>query len=205
MFEFIKKLRSTEKGRTLFKFLLYMAFFVFVLILAITSGATKGETPKNTSSKESESIEHSEERAISYFEKQKKLYSSKYEFSYTYKGEKNINFYGEVDAGNVDGFKETDAELIHYTIENGVVYQKKMDEKVVIENLYEGMDASLFDLKGLFDKLNANNATIESGDDKKTYSYKLDDYSYKVTTNREAITKIDISSEVDYYEFNFEY
>lgn len=205
MFEFIKKLRSTEKGRTLFKFSLYMLFFAFVLILAIVSGATKVPIQKNTNSKESESMKVVEDKSLTYFEKQTKLYSSKYEFSYTYRGEKVVNFYGEVDAGNVDGFKETDDELIHYTIENGVVYQKKMDEKVAIENLYDGMDETLFDLKGLFNKLNANNATIESEDEKKTYTYKLDNYTYKVTTNREVISKIEVDTGIDSYEFNFEY
>ena len=209
MIQRIKDLRSTEKGKALFKLGLYFTFFFFVMLLCVVAGRVKGphaEVMQNESKMESKrEVESHEEKELTYFEKQE-LFDGKYNFEHTISlGEKKINFVGEYDRGLVDGFKEDGKSLIHFKIEQGISYKVELFEKEPIDDLFDGMDESLFDFKALFKILNGSSATIVRDGDDKTYNYTIGDNSYEVVAGKKFIKKIKVTAGNDVYEFGFEF
>lgn len=205
MFEWIKNLRSTEKGRTLFKFILYMVFFTSVVLLIIITNAVT--PPRQTTRHASSSLVTTPEKKeeLSYPEKQEKLLKGTYDFYYKITSNRIIEYTGSFANGKVEGFRETEDELIRYTIEDGVVYKKDIQESLPYEELYLDLDSTLFDFTTLFAKLNSTGAQIIRNGEEKIYNYQLDDYTYKISTNANTITAIDINTKTDQYSYTFEY
>lgn len=207
MIEWIRNLRSTEKGKTLFKFILYLIFLFFVVILCLVAGAmgnpyTDGQ--KGESTNEESSI--LEEKTLTYFEKQELLKSGKYEFEYNiHLADEDISFLGDYDAGWVDGYKETTDNLIHFKIEDGITYRMTLSEKVEISDLNGEVDLPLFELDKIFMVLNGTESSIGRDGKYKTYSYTLEDSVYRVTTDDNCIRKIDIARGEDKYELIFKF
>lgn len=210
MIRWIKELRSTERGKTLFKFSLYLLFFFFVIILCLVAGAMEGPSTnysKDTSYRDSTNSHEKEEadKAKTYFEKQE-LFKGKYEYNYEIVlKEKTVHFIGKYDFGKSEGFKEDEQSLIHYIIEEGTTYKVNIGSREEITNLYEGLDESLFDFEKLFIKLNDTSALIDRTDDLKTYSYTLENRTYKIVTNEAYIEKIDISDGETQYHLEFQF
>ncbi len=211
MKKWIDELKKTEKGKILLKFMGYMAFFVFVIILVVVANANQKndnleiknesniEENKNTS-------EESTTENLTYLDKQKKLYEGKYEFNYTVTGELNVTYTGTFDNGTVEGYKETEEELVRYSIEDGVTYKVKLNKKEEYDKLYEGLDANLFDFRQLFDKINSTSAIIDRSKEEKTYTYDgIDGYHIVVTLSDIEIDKIEINNDVLTYTFTFDY
>ena len=211
MKKWIDELKKTEKGKILLKFMGYMAFFVFVIILVVVANANQKndnleiknesniEENKNTS-------EESTTENLTYLDKQKKLYEGKYEFNYTVTGELNVTYTGTFDNGTVEGYKETEEELVRYSIEDGVTYKVKLNKKEEYDKLYEGLDANLFDFRQLFDKINSTSAIIDRYKEEKTYTYDgIDGYHIVVTLSDIEIDKIEINNDVLTYTFTFDY
>lgn len=210
MFTWIKELRSTEKGKTIFKFSLYLLFFFFVIVLCLVGGAMKGPTASSNNSSYEESRpqeeSHTVKTTLTYFEKQKILYEGKYTFEYEIVSDEiKVSFLGDYDAGQVNGFKEDENELIYYTIEDGIAYKVAFTDKTPIENIYAGLDRKLFDYKELFALLNGTSATISKEGNKKIYTYKIAERVYKVTSDLDNIEKIEISSSRENYVLKFRY
>lgn len=211
MKKWIDELKKTEKGRILLKFMGYMAFFVFVLILVVVANANQKNDnlevndESNIEEKESTNVE-SESENLTYLDKQKKLYEGKYEFNYTVTGELNVTYTGTFDNGTVEGYKETEEELVRYSIEEGVTYRVKLNKKEEYDKLYEGLDANLFDFKQLFDKINSTSAIIDRSKEEKTYTYDgIDGYHIVVTLSEIEIDKIEINNDVLTYTLTFDY
>ncbi len=205
MIEWIKELRSTERGRTLFKFILYMIFFVavFLLILIVSRTNNLYLTWNNSSSSSVE--ESTSKKVYTYLDKQNELISGKYEFVYNITGPKEYVFMGDYDNGQVDAIRESDDEIIRYSIEDGVVYLKKLSSKEEYTSLYEGLNSQLFDLKSLFSKLNMNSATIYNTLENKTYIYdNVEGKKAQVIANEEKIIEIDIWDGEYTYKFTYE-
>lgn len=208
MIEWIKNLRSTEKGKTLFKFILYMIFFLFVLCLVMITNAVKPPRKYYNNSSESRFVESVEEplKELSYFEKQKKLYSGHYDFTYRIKGEYFAEYNGEFNDGKVVGYRETEDDLIKYSIEDGKVYLNEFTGKKEYDELYLNFEPTFFDLDGIFQKLNSASSKIEKNTDEKRYNYEnLDGYTFVVTTDRLSIISIEIYNDTIKYEFVFDY
>ena len=214
MIKWIKDLRSTERGRTLFKFGLYLSFLFFVIVLCLVAGAMKGPNDtanpssnrSNSSSKENSHLDDADtEKPKTYFEKQK-LFEEKYDFTYeVFASGRSTSFMGEYDHGKTDGFKESEGLLLHYEIENGIPYRKELFQREEMTDLYDGMDATLFDVVSLFEKLNSGSATVINDGTNKTYNYELEDGIYRVVTDEEYITRIEIIKENDKYDFSFKF
>ncbi len=207
MFQWIKDLRSTEKGKILFKFMLYLLFLFFVVILMVVAGAMRGPSlnhEREESSEESTSI--LEEKKKTYYEKQVLLYTGKYSFSYEVKlGEKTVTFTGTFEEGSVRGSKETEDELVQYEIEEGTAYQVDLQGRVPLASLYEGMDAEFFDFESVFATLNRTNASIAKDGDKKIYKYTVEGTEYAVTVASEYICEIVVLRDDQKYTFSFEF
>lgn len=207
MIEWIKNLRSTEKGKTLFKFILYLIFLFFVMVLCLVAGAMGNPyTDKNEEQSVKEESSPTLEKALTYFEKQESLKTGKYEFEYNiHLAGENISFLGDYEFGYVDGYKETADNLIHFKIEDGVTYKLTLSEKVEMTDLIENIDVPLFELDKIFTLLNGLESSIARDGNYKTYTYTLDDSIYKVTTDDYCIRKIDIARGEDKFELLFKF
>lgn len=213
MIDKIKELRSTEKGKTLLKFILYMIFLFFVIIICAVGG--RNNPTLSSSSNSSDEAESGEivQKELTYFDKQLLLYKGKYKFVYSVTGANvNIVYTGEYDSGNTSGYKETSEELIRYSIEDNIVYKHNLKSQEPYELLYDGVDEKLFDFKTVFSKLNSSSSQIEKKDEQKIYTYSdLDGYDYVIVTDKYNILSITVSSNVLVssntfkYEFKFTY
>lgn len=216
MINWIKEMQSTERGKIVLKFSLYLLFFFFVIILCVVAGAMggfdstskggleSGESVQKEESKREESMDAKD--SLTYFEKQKLLYEGKYEFVYKIKTEnEEISFLGENDRGKESGFRETEGELIYYVVEEGTAYKINVAEKEKIEDLYLGHDKDMFNFELLFSRLNSTTAIIERVDDKKIYSYVRAGKNFRVTTNEFSIERIEINFDNTLYDLQFEF
>lgn len=208
MIKWIKDLRNTEKGKVLFKFILYMTFLIFVMVLCLATGSTK--SLKNNSYSRESSGEQKESSLeipkLSYFDKQKLLVEGKYEFNHTIEisGVK-FSFLGVHEDSITEGFKETEGELIHYKIEDGIPYKINFTGKEEYYDLYSGLDGKFFDFESVFKLLNSSSASIEREGVHTTYIYSIENHTYIVKTDEKSIVEIDIHSEENKYIFNFKF
>lgn len=208
MIEWIKELRSTERGRALFKLILYMIFFGAVLFLVVFTNAVHPPKKASSSSTQSSPVEKPSEspKEKTYFDKQEVLYTGQYDFTYRIESDKIVEYIGEYNAGHVIGYRETDDDLIKYSIEEGVTYLHSFGSKTEYDELYLTYDAGLFDFKNLFKKLNSSTANIEKNGVEKRYTYQnIDRYTYIISTDEECIDTIEIFNESTKYEFAFDY
>lgn len=207
MIKWIKNLRSTEKGKILFKFSLYLLFFFFVIVLMLVASSMKGPGSNymgDNSSFESRKQEE-EKKTLTYFDKQSLLWTKDYTFSYEVTiNEKMVSFMGEKNEDKIEGFKDSGVDLIHYVIEDGKAYKVILKDREEID-LYEGLDETLFDFQKLFKTLNSSSASISYEDDKKVYNYEIDEKKYAIRTTDECIDKIEITSDADKYLFEFQF
>ncbi len=207
MIEKIKKLNSTEKGPTIIRFSLYMLFFLFVIILSIVANSTA--TPKNTAknSQKESVIEKEKPVNLSFYEKQERLYKDDYEFSYKIiDNETEILYDGYFKDEITEGIKETDDEIVRYTIIEEKVYKIKFDSKEEYVDLYDGLENTFFDFESLFSKLNSSNTTIEKTDTGKKYNYKeIEGYNFEIMTDDNSIVCIKITKENVEYLLKFKF
>ena len=212
----IDELKKTDRGKAILKLSGYMVFFVAVLAIIGISNVIGGNNDTlnldNTSSNSSESTSSddktvsAEVKSLTYLEKQEKIYNGSYDFIFKITGETEVNYSGSFSNDVVEGYKESKISTLKYRIENGVTYEINLDEKKEITDLYAGLDASLFDFKTMFDKLNSKSTSIDRSTEYKTYTYEnVDGYKYVVTMNDTEITKINISNESLNYEMIFTY
>ncbi len=209
MFEKIKELKKTEKGNALIKLSLYSVFLILVIVLLMIGNRiepNRKTLKKDNIDSKNESVLQKQDK-LTYFEKQEKLYQKPFEFTYTVtNNDKKITYIGKNDLNKIEGIKETDEELIRYTIEEGIAYRIRLSSKEEISNIYEGLDERLFSFKNLFESLNSLEMKVEITDELKKYIYKdYDEYDITVTTNAQEITNIYIENSIITYDFKFTY
>ena len=192
------------------KSLIYLAFFIIFLILAISTGAVsdrsreyKAELLNKENQKNSETVKDVE---LTYFEKQKILYDGNYNYEFNISGEVNLNYTGKSTRGIRVGYKETTDEIVKYKWDNGKTYLLKGEEEIEYEELYEGVDRELFQFESLFNRLNGDSALINRDNDETIYVYSnIDSSKVTVFTTKKNIKKIEIESIGIKYEFSFDY
>lgn len=204
MFNFIKEIRKTDRGKIIFKLTLYMIFFIIVFVLVIIASKIDNNTSLHKSSFSNSSTE-SIIKEKTYLDKQKLLFNGSYNFIYTIEGTTNVKFTGTCKDSIIEGFKETEKEIIKYRIENGTVLKQKMGNYELYNELYQNLDENLFDFLSLFEKLNSEKTIIENTNSEKIYIYNQNNYKYEIITNKEYITKINISNQEISYTFSFNY
>lgn len=210
MKEKIKALNSTPRGKALFKIMLYMIFLAFVFLIILLGNAfNENKNPSQTSStRQSSNLSKQDEstKEITYKEKQTKLLTEDYKFKYFIRGSQETNFEGEKIGNNTYGYKETQNELIKYSIKNGIIYKHELNNESEYNLLFDGLDTNLFNFNYLFETLNQTSSTIEKNDDIKIYNYKnFSNYIVNVKTDKFHITSIIIKNEIIEYNFEFTY
>lgn len=215
--EYICELKKTDRGKAILKLSGYLTFFIAVLLLVSITNALNAPktnyTPDNGTENTSgvnnneDSIPVSGEiKPKTYLEKQEKLYNEDYSYNFRITGEINLLYRGDYTKGIHEGYKESNDKTMRYRIEQDKTYEIKLEKKIEIDNLYQGLDSTLFDLKTVFTKLNSKSTIIDREEDSKSYTYEnVEGYKYVIYMTETEITKIVINNEHLNYEFTFEY
>lgn len=178
------------KDNTLLKFIIYMAFLLFVIALIFATGSNKRVTDNQPEPKEI--IEEKSE--ITLKEKEQILISGKYNYEYKINNETiEITYTGLCEEGICNGFREYDGNITKYNT-----------EEIVPEELYTDLHIEYFNFKDLFDKLNSSSTIINRKEGEVSYKYTIDNTAITVYTDDEHINKIEIDNEYTYV-FKFTY
>ena len=188
-------MNDTGKSKTLIRFGLYMLFLAIVIGLIVVSGVSPTDKRK--------SANDTLQTQKTYLEKEKELFEGTYNYKFNV-DDGLVTYTGAYTDGIRTGVKKTETTTIQYE-ESEEIYKIVDNQKEKYEDLYEGLDAILFDFKSLFDKLNSENCLIERTDEETIYTYTgVLDYDFVITASREHIMIIQIDGEHKYiFEFTY--
>lgn len=198
-----KELKKTPNGKAKIKLAKYLIFILFLIIVMMAMGVGKNNNMASENVQK-ESFESKED--VTYKDKQEKLLNEDYNFEYDITGEINVKYTGTKRGSMIEGYKEDSLGIKKYSIIDGTNYLIEMNESTVYDNLYEGLDALLFNFEIMFSNLNTKMAKITNEEGIKTYYYEnVDGYNYLITLNDDHITNIKIDNTSLTYDFSFTY
>ena len=157
------KMKETPKGRAYLK-LIYWGIFFFVLFafLILSSLFTRDYEPvENNLNDQSdalevpEEIEDEEEKLPTILELESELLNGTYEYEYQIQVNGNDYFFdGEKFLDHEEGYQTSSLGIIHYYLDDTGVYQISGEERVLLTEFYQGMDANLINLEYIFNTMN---------------------------------------------------
>lgn len=203
----IKELKSTTRGKAILKLIRWGIFFLCLFIFCIIASLISSKTPPaETPNKPAEKNEFSESEKLSKLEKDLANSSFDYEYNITINNEK-IVFKGTKTNEKDSGYKNTNAGSIVYTIDKTGTYEEKVNERIPLTNLYEGLNAEYFDINKLINITNKISFTRNTECDcaYPVYDGTLNGITYTLSLNTEEtfISGINIKTENAIYDFNF--
>lgn len=183
---------QTTKGKATLKFFAWMIFIVLLIIyVAFIDRKSEPKKEENTTV----------ETFKKYEEMQKAILENNYAYKYTItKDGLKYLYVGIKCKGNDAGFKETNEGIIKYLVTGDNTYKITMDNKEEYLNLYDNIDENYLNLSALFSNLKDYLYTTEKNEDVRVISYNKEGYQVKVTTNKENITNINITTENEVYD-----
>ena len=215
------KMKETPKGRAYLK-LIYWAIFFAVLFIFLGIASMMGgnanitnnhieENPINNTSEE----QNNETTSRTIEEMEEELLESTYEYTYDIRIGEYMTYLFEGTKYDTyqEGYKNfataNSTGVIRYYIDSTGIYQIVGNERTLIDNFYEGLDANLLNLEYLFTTMN-NLGLVEDAMCDCTYPvyYATDSiYRYEMSLNDESthITNITIASldESSSYDLSF--
>ncbi len=156
--EKIKELKKTEKGKAIWKLIKWGIFFGCLFLFMILSALINALVPKRENEIPPKDVdvvvdEKVEEVLTKEILKRKleelKMDNYSYEYQIT-KGEERFLFQGKKIDNYREGYKEYGNGIIKYYIDETGIYQETMNDKVLIDNLYEGIENGFWDFDYLF-------------------------------------------------------
>ena len=124
----------------------------------------------------------------------KELLNSNYEYEYNITvGENKYSFKGNKIGDINTGYKESNTGIIKYEIEQDVVYQIVMDQRLEINDFYNELNKEYLDLSFINELLENEPSEV----------YTIDDVEFIISSEDKHITKIEINS--DEYSYNLEF
>ena len=153
------KMKETPKGRAYLK-LIYWGIFFFVLFvfLILSSLFTRDYEPvekKENDSSLTEMPEDEEEVLPTILELESELLNGTYEYEYQVQVNGNDYFFdGEQFLDHEEGYQTSSLGIIHYYLDDTGVYQISGEERVLLTEFYQGMDANLVNLEYIFNTIN---------------------------------------------------
>ena len=157
------KMKETPKGRAYLK-LIYWGIFFFVLFafLILSSLFTRDYEPvENNLNDQSDALEvpeekeDEEEKLPTILELENELLNGTYEYEYQIQVNGNDYFFdGEKFLDHEEGYQTSSLGIIHYYLDDTGVYQISGEERVLLTEFYQGMDANLINLEYIFNTMN---------------------------------------------------
>ena len=186
-----QKMKSTPKGKAYLKLIYWTIFFAIVfLFLGIASIITSNyEVPNNNSNISNDSTNSEKEDAVfqTLDTMMQEIIQGTYEYTYDiHVGEDSYLFEGVKYDTYQEGYKNYATALgsgvIRYYIDNTGTYQINGNEKILINNFYEGINSSFFDFESLFSAMNT--LGLVKDDNNLSYPvYTCSDSTYNYTIN----------------------
>ena len=177
---------GTNRANSLIKL---MAWLAFILIIYLVMAFGLKSKPVSSLEEIPEEKENAEETIHSLLDK---------DFTYTYHviiGKEKYIFEGKLLANHEEGYKQNnDGTIIKYEIEDNNVYQVINEEKIIISNLYENMQADFLDYKFINNIIQEHVKTASSSE------FKYLDYYFLVNQDRENSLNITITQDNTIYE-----
>ena len=177
---------GTERVNSLIKLIAWLAFILIVYLVMTFGIKSKPVTPQEDAPEEEV---NKEETITSLLDK---------DFTYTYHvtiGEEKYTFEGKILGNLEEGYKQdNDGTIVKYQIENNEVYQVINEEKTLISNLYENMQAEFLDYKFI------DNIIQEHVKTTSPYEYSYLDYYFLVNKDRENSITVTITKDNASYE-----
>ena len=196
------KMKSTPKGKAYLKLIYWAIFFaVLFIFLAISSAITSNyETPNNNSTINDDPATSEEEDVPQTLDTMmQEIIQGTYEYTYDiHVGEDSFLFEGTKYDTYQEGYKNyattLDSGVIRYYIDSTGTYQVNGNERVLIDNFYEGINSSFLDFGSLFSTMNTLGLVKDSNNT--TYAvYTCSDgtYNYILNINPDGTHITDIS------------
>lgn len=205
------KMKETPKGRAYLK-LIYWGIFFFVLFafLILSSLFTRDYEPvENNLNDQSdalevpEEIEDEEEKLPTILELESELLNGTYEYEYQIQVNGNDYFFdGEKFLDHEEGYQTSSLGIIHYYLDDTGVYQISGEERVLLTEFYQGMDANLINLEYIFNTMNMLGISehhLLMEDEENRYTLVLSSDGYHI----EKIT-IESLDGLHFYELSFQ-
>ncbi len=194
IFSTIKKLWSNERSRAGIQLGFYLMFFILVIIVINISSKLNNPSRLNTE--------------VSLQTMKSILSKNNYEYNYIINTPtEKIIFNGKKSEEENTGIKQTREKNLKYSIENDIVYELQIDNKVEIDNFYDGFDEKLININYILDLIKDKSATITSEEENKIYMYQFDINNEFIEmllkTDKEKITNITIKYKDITYDLNF--
>lgn len=188
---------STERGKATGKFIAWMIFIIILVVLFARQNVYENNTKENKTKEETKTFKN-------YTDMQKELLSSGYDYKYKITNNENIVIYEGNICNSIDnGYKETSEGIIKYKKENNDIRKIVLEEEIVIDDLYEGIDSSFINLDSLFTNLEEYLYNVTKNEQTREIKYNKEGYSVLVNTDLEHITKITINNDTASYELEF--
>ena len=188
---------STDRGKATGKFIAWMIFIIILVVLFARQNVYENNTEENKTKEETKTFKN-------YTDMQKELLSSGYDYKYKITNNENIVIYEGNICNSIDnGYKETSEGIIKYKKENNDIRKIVLEEEIVIDDLYEGIDSSFINLDSLFTNLEEYLYNVTKNEQTREIKYNKEGYSVLVNTDLEHITKITINTDTASYELEF--
>ena len=216
------KMKETPKGRAYLKLIYWAIFFaVLFIFLGIASMMGGNANITNNNNTEENPIDNTNEdqevestsRTIE--EMEEELLESTYEYTYDIRIGEDMTYlfdgtkYDTYEEGYKNFATANSTGVMRYVIDDTGIYQIVGNERILIDNFYEGLDANLLNLEYLFNTMNNLGLTEDSLVDATYPVYYATDsiYRYQMSLNEESmhITNITITSldESSSYDLSF--
>lgn len=216
------KMKETPKGRAYLKLIYWAIFFaVLFIFLGIASMMGGNANITNNNNTEENPIDNTnddqevESTSRTIEEMEEELLESTYEYTYDIRIGEYMTYlfdgtkYDTYEEGYKNFAMATSAGVMRYVIDDTGIYQIVGNERTLIDNFYEGLDANLLNLEYLFNTMNNLGLTEDSLVDATYPVYYATDsiYRYQMSLNEESmhITNITITSldESSSYDLSF--
>lgn len=192
-----QKMKSTPKGRAYLKLIYWGIFFLILFIfLAVASSLSRNyETPIV---EEEEPLDSEEVEVVKTIDTlQEELLNSTYHYEYHIEDQGiSYLFEGTKYDSYEEGYKNYSgltSGVIRYYIDATGVYQVNGEERVAIDDFYQGLETNFLDLSILFRTINALTLTLDSSYDYPVYIASDANYQYMLNISPDGLAITDIS------------
>lgn len=198
---------QSEKGKAAIKLGLWMIFIIILIVIVIFSERNNVSDDINnidTPTDGNTEVETPVYEFVNYREMQDKLLENNYEYVYTISNLDSKYIYsGMKSDGKEIGYREDANGIIKYYIDETGTYQVNLDNALLIDTLYQNVDASYLDIYMLFENLSEYLYSIDKNEGLRTITYDKDGYQVSVLTDTENIKSITIVVDTTTYELEF--
>lgn len=206
--EFLKKCWKDKRWHSLMVLIIWIVSLSLLMgIVSMINLFSKPKTlPRITETKE-------ENNKISYEQMWNQFINKNYAYTYTItKEEEKIQYIGTIKDGVESGYRERIDGITKYSIENDIVYEVLINDKIEIETLYENVEKDFLNPASIYEIIKTipvSDTDILEEKEQTTYDYhtKIEEEDLKiiVVTNNIQIKNITIEKMNETYTLVFDF